>query len=203
MAGDGKTHRFPRVPIGEMDADQRRVADRITSAQRMEGRTLEPDQIIPGPFNAWMQAPELAALLEPLGDYLRFRTSLPLRLSELAILITARHWDSQFEWFMHQRIAVSAGLRPEIAAAIAVFEEPVDLAEDEAAVYAFCHELRRDRASVDATFEKVVALFGHRGAVELMAISGYYDLVSMTLNVAEIAVPRGIEPPLAPHPDRR
>jgi 4-carboxymuconolactone decarboxylase len=200
MAGNDRSARFPRVPLGEMDEPQREIADRILSSARMGTRQLEPTQIIPGPFNAWMQAPELANLLEPLGDYLRFRTSLPTRLSELAILIAARHWDSQFEWFMHARIAVKAGLDPEVTAAIADFQEPSGLTEEEAAVYAFCAKLRADRFVDDSTFARAVELLGHRGVVELIAISGYYDLVSMTLNVAGVAPPIGAEPLLPPRP---
>jgi 4-carboxymuconolactone decarboxylase len=197
MTGDRKSQRFPRVPLGEMNAEQRRVADTILASSRMEGGTLNPGHIIPGPFNAWMQAPELATLLERVGDYVRFRTTLPTRLSELAILITARHWTSQFEWFMHERLAIKAGLNAAIAADIAASRRPADMADDEAAIYDFCMELRRDKQVSDATFAIAVEKFGHRGVIELIAISGYYDLVSMTLNVAQVGIPKAVTAPLS------
>jgi 4-carboxymuconolactone decarboxylase len=190
----GKTHRFPRVPIGEMNAVQQIVADRILSSSRMGGNTLQPHQSIPGPFNAWMQAPELGNVLEPVGDHIRFNTSLPARLSELVIILTARHWDSDYEWYMHRRIALSAGIRPEIADAIAEFARPEGMAEDEAAVHDFCAELHDLHKVGDANFQRLADLVGLQGVIEVIAISGYYSLVSMTLNVAQVPIPADAEP---------
>jgi 4-carboxymuconolactone decarboxylase len=132
------------------------------------------------------------------GEYLRFHSSLPRRLNEFAILITARAWDAQFEWYAHHRLALEAGLDPRVAEAVARGEPPAEMAEDEAAVYDFCTRLRAERRVDDATLARVQGLFGEQGVIDLIAVSGYYDIVSMTLNVAEVAVPDGVEPPLKP-----
>ena len=185
--------RFPPLDAESMTPDQRRVADAIASGPRGGLR---------GPFQAWLRSPELADRLQKVGEYLRFNTSLPRRLNEFAILITARAWDAQFEWYAHHRLALEAGLDPKIAEALARGERPQRMAEDESAVYDFCTRLRAERRVDDETLERVTALFGEEGVIELIAVSGYYDLVSMTLNVAEVGLPDGTEPPLPPLPGR-
>jgi 4-carboxymuconolactone decarboxylase len=172
---------------------QRRVADEITSGPRGGLR---------GPFQAWLRSPELADRLQKLGEHLRFNSSLPRRLNEFAILITARAWDAQFEWFAHHRLALEAGLHPQIAADLAEGRRPRGMAEDEAAVFDFCTQLRGQRRVDDETFGHAIALFGEQGVVDLIGVSGYYDIVSMTLNVAEVALPDGVADPLSPLPGR-
>ena len=181
--------RFPPLAPDAMTRAQRTVADAIVAGPRGGLR---------GPFQAWLRAPELAQRLQTLGEYLRFSSSVPKRLNELAILITARAWDAQFEWFAHHRLALEAGLDPDIAANIAEGRRPKGLADDEAAVYDFCTELRSTRAVSDATLARALEHLGEPGVVQLIAVSGYYDLVSMTLNVAEVALPEGVAPPLKP-----
>lgn len=199
MSEGRKAPRFPRLTIGEMNDEQSEVAERILGGRRMEGRPkAEPTQILGGPFNAWMQSPKLADALQVVGEFLRFNTSLPAKLSELAILITARHWIAQYEWYAHSRMAREAGLDARIVDAIALGERPEAMLADEEAIYDFCTELRRDKNVSDARFARVAELFGHKGAIEILAISGYYDLVSMTLNVAQVRVPKGEPDPLLP-----
>jgi len=184
-----RTPRFPPLSPDEMTEAQRRVAEAIVAGPRGGLR---------GPFQAWLRAPELADRLQKVGEYLRFSTSVPRRLNELAILITARAWDAQFEWFAHHRLALEAGLDPGVAADIAEGRRPAALQDDEAVVYDFCTELRDTRRVGDRTLQRALQLLGEQGVVELIAVSGYYDLVSMTLNVAEVALPDGISEPLRP-----
>jgi 4-carboxymuconolactone decarboxylase len=172
--------RFPELKPDEMTPAQKEVADAIKSGPRGSIR---------GPFNAWLRSPELADRLQKVGEHIRFKSSLPPRLNEFAILITARHWNAKFEWYAHYPLAIRGGLKPEVAAELAKGKRPAGMAADEAAVYDFCTELRRDRKVSDTTFAAVQKLFGDQGVVDLIGVNGYYDLVSMTLNVAEVATP--------------
>lgn len=181
----GTGNRFPELAAEAMTPAQTKVAQSIVSGPR--GRLI-------GPFNAWLRSPELADRLQKVGEYIRFNSSLPTRLNELAILITARSWGSQFEWWAHARFALDAGLAPEIVDAIAAGERPKTMAADEATIYDFCTELRRTRAVSDATYEAMRQAFGEQGIVDVIAASGYYDIVSMTLNVAQIPMPEGATP---------
>ena len=151
-----------------------------------------------GPFNAWMRSPVLGDRLQKVGEYIRYETSLPLRLNEFAILITARHWTSQYEWFAHLPLALKAGLDPKVAAELAENRRPSGMKEDEAAVYDFCTQLHRNKNVSDDTFARAVKLFGEKGAMDLIGVSGYYTAVSMTLNVANIPLPEGETLPLKP-----
>ena len=190
--------RFPTLQPEQMNAEQKKLLEAIVSGPRSQnygsdaiGRVLRT-----GPFNAWMRSPELGIRLQAVGEYVRFKTSIPQRLNELAILITAREWTSQYEWYAHHALAMKAGLDPAIADDIAAGKRPVNMKEDEAAVYDFCIELHRSKKVSDANFQRVKTLFGAQGAVELIGVSGYYTAVSMTLNVAQVPIPDGKPLPL-------
>ena len=157
-----------------------------------------PRKSLSGPFNAWLRSPELADRLRKVGEYIRFNTSLPHRLNEFAILITAREWSSQYEWYAHYPLAIKAGLNPQVAADLAAGKRPADMQEDEKIVYDFSIQLHRDKKVSDETFKAAVAKFGETGVMDLIGVNGYYDLVSMTLNTAEVPVPPGEAPPLPP-----
>ncbi len=172
--------RFPSLPLDQMSPDQHKVAEAILSGPR---KTLD------GPFNAWLRDPELADRLQRVGEQLRFHSSVPPRLNEFAILITARAWDAGFEWSAHYPLAMKAGLKPTIAADLAQGRRPTGMAADEAAVYDFVTELRRTHQVSDPTYAAAKTVLGDQGVVDLVALSGYYDMVSMTLNVARVATP--------------
>ena len=172
--------RFPMLDPEAMTPEQREVADAIVAGPRGGLR---------GPFNTWLRSPELADRAQRVGEYIRYRSSLPPRLNEFAILITARHWNAKFEWYAHYPLALKGGLKPEVAADLAQGRRPRGMAPDEAALYDFCTELRRDKRVGDATLAAAKAALGEQGVVDLIAVSGYYDLVSMTLNVAEVPAP--------------
>ena len=196
----GKT-RFPVLTPSRLTPAQRRLARSLLAGPRGEGKAdREAVQRIlrRGPFNAWMRSPALAEHLQKAGEYIRFNTSLPKRLNELAILITARHWTSQFEWYAHRLLALKAGLRPMIIDQLALGRRPRGMKRDETAVYEFCTQLHRKRTVTDAAYRRAVALVGEQGVMDLIGASGYYTLVSMTLNVARVPVPAGEKPPLKP-----
>lgn len=179
QAGAGE--RFPQLAREAMSPEQASVADAIVSGPRGGLR---------GPFNAWLRSPALADRLQKVGEHIRYNSSVPRKLNEFAILITARDWDAKFEWYAHYPLALQAGLSPEIAADLAHGERPRGMGPDEAAVYDFCTELRRTRRVSDATYAAAHKLLGEQGVIDLIAVSGYYDLVSMTLNVAQVATPQ-------------
>lgn len=172
--------RFPPLTLETMTPAQREVADAIVSG---------PRKSMGGPFNAWLRSPAMADKLQQVGAEVRYRSSLPGRLNEFAILITARAWNAKYEWYAHYPLAVTAGLSPSVAADLARGRRPRGMAADEAAVYDFATELRRDKRVSDKTYAAVQTRLGDQGVIDLIAVSGYYDLVSMTLNVAEVATP--------------
>jgi 4-carboxymuconolactone decarboxylase len=187
---DGRSQpRFKPLGESEMTEAQRKVYKEIASGPRGGVR---------GPFNALLRSPELADRAQKFGEYVRFNTSLPERLKEFAILITARHWTSQYEWHAHHIHAAKAGLAPRLAADLARGKRPARMQDDEAAVYDFCKELHEDKAVSDSSYKAVADKFGERGVVDLIAISGYYTMVSMVLNVGRHPLPDGVPAPLPP-----
>jgi 4-carboxymuconolactone decarboxylase len=135
-----------------------------------------------------------------MGDYLRFNSVLPPRLSEFAILITARYWTQNYEWDAHNQLALQGGLSPDIIKAIADGRRPDKMAADEEALYTFCDELHRNQSISDATYARAVSTFGEQGVIDIVGISGYYTLLAMVLNTAQTPVPPGHTPALAPFP---
>jgi 4-carboxymuconolactone decarboxylase len=192
-ADDGKRGRLPPIPPEAMTPEQKRVADGITGGPRGGLR---------GPFPAMLRSPEVADRFQRVGEYLRFNSSIPADLNELAILITAREWSAQYEWYAHHILAMKAGLPPAIAAAVAEGRRPEGMTEDQRIVWEFCTEMHRTRTVSDTTYATTKARFGERGIIDLIAVSGYYVAVGMTLNIAQVPLPPGVEPPLKPLPGR-
>jgi 4-carboxymuconolactone decarboxylase len=165
-----------------MTPAQRKLRDAIASGPR--GRL-----IMNGPFGCFLHAPEYGEVAQALGAQVRFRTSLPPRLSEFAILTTARLWRAQYEWFAHAPIAEKAGVLPQTIRDLKAGRKPVRAPADERALHDFITELYRTRRVSDATYRRVHKLLGDAGMVELVGILGYYSLISMTLNVFRAAIP--------------
>jgi 4-carboxymuconolactone decarboxylase len=178
--------RFPILDPERMSPAQKRAYDAIVSGPRGGAR---------GPFNVLLRSPELADRVQKVGEYLRFSSSLPARLNEFAILVNARFWESKYEWYAHRPLAVKAGLAESIADDLAHNRRPAGMKEDEELVYEFCTSLHRRHFVEDALFERARATFGEQGVVDLVGVSGYYTLVSMVLNVAEIPLPEGVPAP--------
>jgi 4-carboxymuconolactone decarboxylase len=172
--------RMPELALDKMTPAQRTVAESIMSG---------PRKGMSGPFNAWLRSPELADRLQKVGEYVRFNTSLDKRLNEMAIIMTAQYWGSQYEWYAHAPLAIKAGLDPEIVAALGAGNKPEKMKDDEAIVWEFTTQLRRDHHVDDAIYAKAVETFGENGVIDLVAVNGYYDVVSMTLNVSHVSPP--------------
>jgi 4-carboxymuconolactone decarboxylase len=175
--------------------------DRMTEAQKKAAAEFEAARgTISGPWAVILRSPEMINRARSLSDYLRFNSSLPPRLSEFVILITAREWTQQYEWNAHHPLAVKGGLNPEIAKAVADGRRPEKMADDEAALYDFCIELNRHRGVSDATYARALAKFGEQGLVDAIGLSGWYTLVAMVLNTARTPLPADAAPALAPFP---
>ena len=157
-----------------------------TEAQRREAQAMiaGPRGAVLAPFIPLMRSPELMGHVQRLGEHLRYRSAIGVRLTELAILVTAHEWQQAVEWAIHAPIAEREGVAPEIIASIARGERPAALADDEAAVYDVCIELHRQRSVSDATWATAVARLGEPGVVDLIGINGYYALLAMVMNAA-------------------
>jgi 4-carboxymuconolactone decarboxylase len=179
-----------RIPLPSpetMSPEQRRVYDAIVSGPRKR---------LVGPLRAALHSPELADKWQQLGALLRYRTSLPPRLSELAILVTARHTNCQLEWLIHEEMASNAGLEPEIIDALRARRAPPTGDADTLAVYDYARELNEANTVSAPTYARALERFKAVGVVELTALVGYYTMVAMTLNAHEIPLPDGAKPPL-------
>ena len=170
-----------------MTPAQREVAAEISAGPRGEVR---------GPFVALMHNAELARRIQQLGEHLRFHNKLPLATLEIAVLVTAREWDCQFEWYMHDRIARKAGLDPRIIDAIAQGKEPPCMSADEALVYRASKQAHRSGRLDDETFAAARERFGLDGTLDLLALNGYYSMMAMVLNTAGMPLPDNAAPPL-------
>jgi 4-carboxymuconolactone decarboxylase len=175
FAADAQT-RMPPIAEGSLTDEQKAA---IAEFERVRGP-------LSGPWHVLARSPGLLNPARSLSDYVRFNSSLPPRLSEFVILITAREWTSQYEWNAHYGLAMRGGLRQDIAAALGEGRRPEGMAPDEAAVYDFCIELHRNRSVSDATYARVLELLGEQGIVDMIGLSGWYTLVAMTLNVARV-----------------
>src|SRR5262245_8525471 len=150
-----------------------------------------------GPNAALLRSPELMGRTQKVGEYLRYRSSIPARLNEFAILVTAREWTAQTEWHAHHPLALKAGLNPAVAADLLQGRRPAGMKEDEAAVYQLCKEIHANKGVVaDATYQAVADRFGERGVMDLLALTGYYTMLAMVLNVTRQPLPDGAAPPL-------
>jgi 4-carboxymuconolactone decarboxylase len=182
---------MPRIPIitpeSDLDAEQKRVLEGLLG--RRGGR-------IPGPYRFTLHAPAVTEYMHPFGELLRLRSTFSLRLSELAIIVTARMWDCDYVFQAHSPNAVTNGLPQSVVDALARDERPAFEKEDEEAIYDYLTELFEKHAISDATLARAKELFGIPGIVELTALSGYYGMVAMQLLAHEMPLPEGVKPPL-------
>jgi 4-carboxymuconolactone decarboxylase len=172
--------RLPIIPIDQYTPEQ------VKAAQEFE---LVRKRAPWGPFAMLMYSPELMNNARSMGDYLRYKSSIPNMLSEFAILITAREWSQDYEWSIHYPIAIKAGLKIEIAAALKDGRRPEEMGEDETLIYDFTIELQRNKRVSDVTFAKVEKRFGKKGVVDLAGIAGYYTFLAMEMNTARHPAP--------------
>lgn len=178
------------------------AAEALTEAQKKaiaEFRAARSADIS-GPFIPLLRSPEVMTRARAMGDYLRFRSVLPPRLSEFVILLTARQWTQNYEWSAHEPLARQAGLSAATIAAIAAGRRPDAMAQDEEVLYTLCDELRRNQSVSDATYARAVAAFGEQGVIDALGITGYYTLLAMVMNTTRTPLPAGTKPALAPLP---
>jgi len=188
------------------DATQDRMpviaADKLTDLQKkaMEEVIAGPRGTFVGPFVPLLRSPEFMSRLQKVGEYLRYNTKLGPNISEFVILIAARQWTQQFEWDAHDALALKAGVKPEIIAAVAEGRRPVGMSADEEIAHDFCTELHHNRCVSDASYARVVSRFGEQGVIDMVGLCGYYTLLGMVMNVARTPLPGGKTQPLASFP---
>jgi 4-carboxymuconolactone decarboxylase len=181
------TERLRPIPPSDLSDAQRRAAQGVIDG---------PRGALYGPFVPLLRSPELLENAQRMGEYLRYRSAIGVRLSELAILVTARQWNQGVEWAIHAPIAAQVGVPPAVISAIAHRVRPEQMLVDEAVVHDFCIELHQDKGVSDATYADAVALFGEQGVVDLMGLNGYYTFLAMVMNTARTAVPVSSAAPL-------
>ncbi len=184
--------RMPPIPAEKYTEAQKKAAAEFAGGRGYEVR---------GPFVPLIRSPEVMLRAKAMGDHLRFKSALEPRLSEMIILITAREWTQQYEWVAHHDIAIKAGLRKEIADAIADGRRPAGMAEDEEVAYDMSIEIQRTKRVSDPTWNRAVAKFGEQGVIDLLGINGYYTFLAMTMNAARTGLPAGTPEPLKRFPE--
>jgi 4-carboxymuconolactone decarboxylase len=180
--------RFPELSPETMTDEQRQVAEAIQAGPRGSG--------LRGPFNALMRSPQLCDLVQRVGAYVRYASSIPAALNELAICMAGRKWGAQYEFYAHRKLGIDAGLNSAILDSVANGRRPENMSSDETIVYEFVMSLLGTGQVPDPRYQAVVDRFGERGVMDLVGAVGYYSLVSMVLNVAQVPLPEGVEPPL-------
>ena len=178
--------RFPQLAVEQLSEQQRPLAEQILKVSSVG---------LGGPYNPLLRSPVLGQRMFDLLYYLRWNTSVPLRLNEFAILIIGRQWRSQVEWFAHAPLAIKAGLAPEVVAELKANKRPTTMQPDEAVVYDFVTELSTRHEVSDATFKRAKDTLGEQQVVDLTAVSGTYVTIAMLLAMAEEDVPPGKERP--------
>jgi len=192
MAAPGAAQdRMPPIPADRLTDAQKKAIEEFKAARAVD---------ISGPFVPLLRSPEVMSRARAMGDYLRFKSSLPPRLSEFVILLTARRWTQQYEWHAHMPLALQGGLKDEIVAAIAAGRRPAAMAADEEAIYQLWDEVQRNQGASDATYANARDRIGEQGIIDVLGITGYYTTLAMVMNTARTPLPAGVKPPLAPLP---
>jgi 4-carboxymuconolactone decarboxylase len=176
----------PRLPVpaeADLNEVQRALLDAIRSGPR--GASITPR----GPFAVWMHAPEFGQVAQPVGGFCRYQTSLPTRLSEFAILCTARLWRAQYEWYAHEPLADKGGVKAKTIQDIKAGRKPASAPKDERAIYDFVQEMYKTKRVSDRTYKKLHGMLGDKAMVELVGLLGYYVMISFTLNVFQMMPP--------------
>ena len=176
--------------------------DKMTDAQKKAAEEFAAGRGVPvfGPFVPLLRSPEVMLRAKAMGDYLRYKSVLPPKLNEFAILITARQWTQQYEWAVHYPIAIKAGLSTDIAKAVLEGRRPQSMPDHEEIIYEFCTELHRNQSVSDATYARALAKFGEQGVIDLVGVNGYYTFLAMVLNTARTPLPKGSTPELPGFP---
>jgi len=172
--------RMPPIPPETYDAEQKKAAEEFQIARK--GPVF-------GPFSVLIRVPELMTAYRIQGDYLRLKPSIGTELSELIILVTAREWTQDYEWYLHAPIALKRGISQQIIDAIEQGQRPSGMNDDQAICYDFSIELHRNKRVSDATYERAVKRFGEKGVLDIAGINGYYTALAMAMNTTRYAIP--------------
>ncbi len=182
--------RLPAIPPDQYTEQQKKAAADFLAARKVP---------VFGPFEPLMYSPEVMSQARAMGDYLRYKSGIGNTLSELAILVTAREWTQDYEWYVHAPIAAKAGIKPEIIEAIRDGRRPSGMSDDEEIVYDFSTELHKNKRVSDRAFTRAEQRFGKPAVVDLVGINAYYTLLAMQLNAARYAMPKdGVPLPRLP-----
>lgn len=179
------SYRLKEIGDEQMTALQKALRDAIYAGPRGIRSKLT------GPFQIWLNAPELGHLAQALGAHVRYKTSLSPRQSEFAIICTAQFWRAHYEWHAHAMLAEKAGVSPKSIKEVQMGRRPAKAAKDELVIHDFVRELYKTRRVSDKTYKRVHAILGEKGTVELVGICGYYAMIAMTLNVFRAQLPPG------------
>jgi 4-carboxymuconolactone decarboxylase len=190
-AAEGVADRMPPIATDKWTEAQKKAAEEITSGPRKE---------LVGPFIPLLRSPEFMSRLQRVGEYLRFNTKLGSNISEFIILLIARQWTQQFEWYSHESLALKAGIKEETIKAIAEGQRPAAMTADEETIYEYVTEIRLHQSVSDPVYAQVVNRFGEQGVIDITGLCGYYTLLGMLMNVARTPLPPGKAPPLATFP---
>jgi 4-carboxymuconolactone decarboxylase len=188
-APGGAQDRMPPIPADKLTDAQRRAISEFKTARSVD---------ISGPFVPLLRSPEVMNRARAMGDYLRYKSALPPRLSEFVILMTARRWTQQYEWNAHQPLGLQGGLSADVVKAIADGRRPDRMADDEDVVYTLWDEVQRNQGVSDATYARAIAKLSEQGVIDLLGITGYYTMIAMVMNTTRTPLPDGVKPPLAP-----
>jgi 4-carboxymuconolactone decarboxylase len=183
--------RMPPIPPDKLTAVQKKAVEEFKAARSAD---------ISGPFWPMLRSPEVMNRARAMGDYLRFKSSLPPRLSEFVILMTARRWTQQYEWNAHRPLALQGGLSADIVNAIADGRRPDRMGDDEEAIYTLWDEVQRNQSVSDPTYTRAVAKLGEQGVIDVLGITGYYTMLAMVMNTTRTPLPDGVKPGLAVMP---
>jgi 4-carboxymuconolactone decarboxylase len=188
--------RFKQIPVEKHTPEQKALYDNIRSGPRNAVKTSSAAKPGPlgGPFNVLLRSPGVGDIIQKLGAEIRFKSSLPSKLNEFAICITGRHWTCSYEWNAHLKLALDAGLDPKIGEDLANGRRPAGMSKDEEIVYIFSKELHETHGVTDATYKAMFDRFGERGVMDLIAVNGYYTLISMVLNTDRTPLHEGAKP---------
>jgi 4-carboxymuconolactone decarboxylase len=173
--------RMPAIPAEKYTEAQKKAADEFLATRKTP---------VFGPFIPLIRSPEVMLRAKEMGDYLRFKNSIGQKLAEFTILIMARAWTADYEWYAHYPLAMKAGLKPEIAEAVFEGRRPDGMAPDEEAIYNFVTELNTMKRISDVTYERTVKQVGEQGVIDIIGLQGYYTLIAMTLNVSRFEQPK-------------
>lgn len=188
---EGPADRMPPIPQDQWTDAQKKAAQEIVSGPRKE---------LVGPFIPLLRSPEYMSRLQHVGEYLRYNTKLGANISEFIILLIARRWTQQFEWYSHESLALKAGVKPETIKAIAEAHRPSEMTPDETMIYDFVNELHARQSVSDPVYAQIVGRFGEQGVIDIAGLCGYYTLLGMLMNTTRTPLPPGKTPPLPTFP---